>query len=43
MKRILLKRAKVRSATIVVIQKLDRTLNAAAKPRILIHDMPFSL
>jgi hypothetical protein len=40
MKRTLLKSAKLRSATIVVMQKLARTLSAAEKPRRLIHHMP---
>jgi hypothetical protein len=40
MKRTLLKSAKVRRATIVVMQKLARTLRAAEKPRKLTHDMP---
>jgi hypothetical protein len=40
MKRALLKSARVLSATIVVMQKLARTLNAAEKPRKSIQAIP---
>jgi hypothetical protein len=40
MKRTLLRSARVLSATIVVMQKLARTLNAAEKPRKSIQAIP---